>query len=293
MSKKRTIAVIFAILAVALIAAATTITGLTEGTNVASDDWFVFVDDSDTAQSPSGSTKKLSGTNLTNWVQTDMSDEAVQFTGVGIGEAGVAAQINSNAALTIDLDDADLTVDCGTAKTLVLATHVYKDLFIPLAGAKVPVSNAPTWSTYTTNLNSYTFALNDYADLATVELQPDYAEGEDFEIHIHIITNGTDGTDRKVKYTAYYAVGDMEEAMAAEANGSAELTITAATSDKTHRYLDIVTITGTGYKIGAAIKIRLKRIASTGTEPSSDPFVEMVGIHYPVNTMGSRTEGAK
>ena len=41
-------------------------------------------------------------------------------------------------------------------------------------------------------------------------------------------------------------------------------------------------------KIGSIIKLRLKRIAGTGTEPAVNPFVEMVGIHYQKDTLGSR-----
>ena len=81
--------------------------------------------------------------------------------------------------------------------------------------------------------------------------------------------------------------------MAAEDSFTAEYTIPGNTADKTHLYLDMGDITGTAYKIGALIKFRLKRVAGTGSDPSNDPFVEMVGIHYQIDSVGSKTETVK
>jgi len=169
----------------------------------------------------------------------------------------------------------------------------YNDLYLSVAVAKVPASNTPTWASFFTNLNSYTFDVADYIDLATAEMLHGYVEGTDLECHVHFITNGLDATDRTVKFTLYYSIGDMNEVMAAEDSLTAEYTIVGSTADKTHLFLDMGDITGTGYKIGSLIKFRLKRVAGTGTDPANDPFVEMVGIHYQVDAVGSKTELTK
>jgi hypothetical protein len=91
----------------------------------------------------------------------------------------------------------------------------------------------------------------------------------------------------------YYSLGDVDEVMSAEANVSAEKTIAANLADKTHLYLTLGNITGTNYKIGAAIKLRVKRIASTGTEPANDPFLAMVGLHYQIDAIGSSSQTSK
>jgi len=169
----------------------------------------------------------------------------------------------------------------------------YDDIFIPLAWARVPASNAPSWTTYSTNLNSYTFWLNDFTDLATSEIVHWYKEWTNLEAHIHIITNWLDGTDRTVQFTFYYDWGDSSEVMDWEANFTAELTIPANTTDRTHLYLHLWMITWTTKRIGSLFKCRVKRIASTGTEPSNNPFVEMIGLHYMQDTLGSSTPGAK
>ena len=167
----------------------------------------------------------------------------------------------------------------------------WNDIFIPLAGVRVPAVNAPTWTTFTTNLKSYTFAIDDYSDLATCEVLHGYKEGTDLEVHIHLITNGlNDATERKAKYIIYYSIGDVDEVMSAEGNLTQEITIESNLPDKTHLLLQLGDISGLNHKIGSVIKLRIKRISGTGTEPINDPFIEMVGIHYQINALGSRQE---
>jgi hypothetical protein len=48
-----------------------------------------------------------------------------------------------------------------------------------------------------------------------------------------------------------------------------------------------------GAKIGAQLKMRLKRIASAGTAPTGNPFGLQVGCHYQADTIGSRTVSGK
>jgi len=187
----------------------------------------------------------------------------------------------------------DLKLDCGAQKTLELQTTIWDDIYIPLAGARVPAANAPTWSTYSTNLNSYTFDIDDYTDLASVEIKHGYKEGTDLEAHVHIITNGSDVDDRTVKFTLFHDWGDPDEVMDGEASLTGEITIPGGTASKTHFYIELGTVTGTNHVLGSLFKCRLKRIASTGTEPTNDPFVEMIGVHYERDTFGSRQENTK
>lgn len=191
----------------------------------------------------------------------------------------------------------DLTITTGSAKTLVLATPVYNDIYTAVASAKLPASNYPDWTAFTTNTNAYTFKLNDYADLATVEVLHDYKEGTDLEVHLHLATNGlNNATERKVKYIVYYTWANPDNGanqFSTESSLTAELTIPANKADKTAYYLSLGTITGTNIKTGAQIKFRIKRIAGTGTEPINDPYLGMVGVHYQIDTLGSRSITSK
>jgi len=173
---------------------------------------------------------------------------------------------------------------------IVYADTYYKDIFVGLSGARVPASNAPTWTAYSTNLNSYTFDINDYLDCTSSEINHDYKPGGDIELHLHIIQNGTDVDNRTVKFTIYYSIGNMGSVMSAESSFTGEITILSTDADRTHHYVNIGDLTTTGIIEGATIKMRVKRVASTGTEPSADPFVEMIGIHYEINKPGTDNE---
>jgi len=209
-----------------------------------------------------------------------------------IGETGKA--LKELFTRIIECDSGDLTIKTPTEKTLVLNQVVYNDFIIPVANGKVPAVNNPTWAVFTDNLKSYTFAIDDYIDLQACECLHDWAEGTTLSLHIHIISNGlNNATARKVKYTLFHSYGNTSGVMTAEDSITTEFNIDANLADKTHLLLTMGTLTMTNYKIGSIIKLRLKRIAGTGTEPAVNPFVEMVGIHYQKDTLGSRQLSTK
>jgi len=184
-----------------------------------------------------------------------------------------------------------------TGETFRLETPVYDDINVAIASGTQPASNAPTWTAFTANTNSYTFAIDDYKDMATIEIPHSYKEGTNLEVHLHLATNGlNNATARKVKYTVFFTYGIPDNGanvFTVESSLTAELTIPANQADKSVYYLSLGTITGTSIKIGTQLKMRIKRIAGTGTEPINNPFLEQVGVHFQVDTIGSRTISAK
>jgi len=185
-----------------------------------------------------------------------------------------------------------------TGETLRLDVPVYDDVNFALAGAKLPPSNTPTWRTdFDTHLGAYTFAVNDYADMGTIEIPHTYKEGTDLLLHIHLASRvANDATARKVKYTAWYSYGIPDSGsnqFITEQSLTAELSIAALAPNKTAYFLTLGTIPGANLKIGTQVKLRLYRVAGTGTEPANDPYVGQVGIHFQVDTLGSRQISAK
>ena len=186
----------------------------------------------------------------------------------------------------------DVALYTGSNKTLVLEEPVYEDIQFPGITAKLGAA-APTLATFGTNTRKYTWAINDIADLSSAEVFHKYKQGTDGEWHLHLFTNGTDGTDRTVKYTIYYGITNVDGTFS-ESSISKQVTIPASTPDRTHLYFDIGTVTGTSFLIGADITCSLKRVAAdTGDAPSNDPFVSMVGFHVKCDTLGSRSETSK
>lgn len=178
---------------------------------------------------------------------------------------------------------------------------VFDDIQFNISNGKVPAANAPSWSTFNTDFSEYSFAVNDYIDLGAQEFLHSWKEGTPVELHIHWATgsgnyvNG-DKVNWQIQYTwANMATSQPFTAFSATATSSAETAFTTTVSPFSHVYTSVVSFTPTGGKIGAELKVRLKRIAKTagGTDPGSNPFGLQVGIHFEKDTIGSRTGSAK
>ena len=185
--------------------------------------------------------------------------------------------------------------------TIVLngAATVWNDLQFAISSGRTSATNAPTWTALIGNLSEYTFAVNDYIDLGSQEIPHNYKEGTDLNVHIHWATNTLDATDRAVKWEIEYSIQNNQyingigSTFNTQVVISAETAIPANTPAKSGAFTSIGTISGTGLKMGAQIKMRLRRITSAGTAPTNNPFALQVGIHYECDTEGSRTITAK
>jgi hypothetical protein len=154
----------------------------------------------------------------------------------------------------------------------------------------------PTLATWVGNIQQFQFAVNDFADMNPLEFLHGWKEGTAIEVHCHWCTGGTNATTVKgVKWEVELSYADMENStFITPIVGSAETSIAIDESDRSAKYTSIVTFTPTGYKIGTQMGFRLKRIASvTNPAPVANPFVMSIGIHYIMDTLGSRTISSK
>ena len=194
----------------------------------------------------------------------------------------------------------DLTITCGTAKTLALTTVVYEDVQFGVSGAKVPAANYPTWETFTANTNEYSFTVNDYIDAAANEVPHSWVEGTKGDAHLHLAikTAQNAGADRFAKFSLTFSISDPSQAgtkVWTELTALiGEVTIPNGAAALTGYYLDMGDLTLTGYKVGTQVKVRIKRIAATGgTEYGANVFITQCGVHFQKDTIGSRTETVK
>ena len=175
---------------------------------------------------------------------------------------------------------------------------VFEDIVISLDSAKVPAANAPTWSGFISNLNAFTYGINDFQEF-TSEIAHSYKEASIIEFHIHGATNGQEGSDKTIKFEIEYELVDNNisgvfgDAYTGTTIINGEITIPLGTADKTAWAIDVGDDTTGNFLQAASIKGRIRRIASSGAEPASDPFVLQVGIHIEQDTVGSRTELTK
>lgn len=225
------------------------------------------------------------------------SDSSVVSVGAGddmtVKYDGTDGQIDTSVVAP-----SDLKVECGASKTIELQTSVYDDLQFSVDAGNVPPTNAPTFEALTTNVEAYSFDVDDYIDLQCNEPSHSWKEATDGELHLHLApkTGNSTGGDRFAKFQIFIAMVDASGSDTwTETNQTAELTIPDGTAALTGMYLTFGTnLNLSSYGIGTQIKLRVKRIAATGgTEFADNVFVTQCGCHLEYNTLGSRAQTSK
>jgi len=192
--------------------------------------------------------------------------------------------------ITDDVVASDLIVDCGTEKTLELAEVVWNDINIGAVNLSLPASSQPDEVQYVdengTNTGIYTYGFDVGEKVsAEIELMHDYKEGTDLYFHVHfqgaIAPTGTD----KVRWQLTYTVAQMDQTLDAVTTITKEIDY-----DTQYKFLicEFDAIDGTNFKIGDQFMLTLERIAATSDEYAGDAIVASIGIHYQINTLGSR-----
>ena len=190
----------------------------------------------------------------------------------------------------------DLAVATGAAKTIVLATPVYKD--INTAGYLLvkPASSAPGVDTFLdeagadTTIETYAFDVDEKVH-GGFELQHDYKEGTDLVFHVHwqgiAAPSGTDNVQWRLNYIVMRDDTTLNAAVAIDSPDTP-----FDTQYETVR-TDFAAITGTNFLIGDQFMFTLTRVTATGDAYSGDALIATAGIHYQVDTVGSRSVGTK
>jgi hypothetical protein len=182
----------------------------------------------------------------------------------------------------------------GTLQFIGDAT-VWKDINIGSGFVQLPAASAPSITTFLDNVGADTdiatleFAVGEKVG-STVELQHDYKEGSDFTFHIHFqcdaAPTGTDYVKWQIDYTIVRDGTTMSPVTS--------ITIEVAVDTQYEQVrANWAATTGTGFQIGDQISFKLSRIAAVGDAYTGTAKLKTVGIHYEVDTVGSRTAGAK
>jgi hypothetical protein len=178
--------------------------------------------------------------------------------------------------------------DYGTPRAFGRAT-VWKDMVFPLVQKTTGPGN-PNFTEFNGNLVKPQFAVNDALQLESSEVFHEWMEGSTGDIHAHITSmtnvNAARGIKLEVEYS-YVARVDGTKQWIAPVTVSAELTVPANTPALTEFVLPIANLTVEDGMVGGQICMRVKRIASVGTAPATDPFLTQVGVHLECNTGGS------
>jgi len=168
---------------------------------------------------------------------------------------------------------------------------VWKDINLGAAQLSRPSSSQPDLATFVdengddTEIQTYGFDIGEKIH-GSFEMQHDYKEGSDFTFHTHWqgIT-APSGTDNVQWRLTYVLMRDGTTLNAVTTIDSPDATIdTQYMSVRS----DFAAITGTNYKIGDQFLFTLERVASTGDAYAGDALIATTGIHYQIDTVGSR-----
>lgn len=167
------------------------------------------------------------------------------------------------------------------------------DIDFPII-VRTVAAGLPALTTVQDNLTMPQWEVNDFNMCESQELVHGWVEGSEVYWHLHLVTSGTDGTDRYVKFEVQYAWANIGSALSSTTTlTTADLLIPANTPDKTMLIMSLGSFVPTNGRIGGHVLARLKRVAASGTAPSNDPWIPMLQLHIQVNTMGSAGIGTK
>jgi hypothetical protein len=170
---------------------------------------------------------------------------------------------------------------------------IYDDLPpCPLLTARTGAT-PPSLTTFKGNIPQYTFNVNTNESFGSTEMTHQYKEGTDILAHIHWASNGVDTTDRYVKWELEYSISRGTDIFENVVVISSETMIPANAPTTSYFITSLGTISGIGVKIGDYICWRLRRITSTGTAPTNNPFGIAVGFHVEQDSFGSTTVYSK
>lgn len=170
------------------------------------------------------------------------------------------------------------------------AATVFEDINLGSALLTKPASSAPDTDEFKdeggndTGIETYAFAPGEKVS-GNFELRHNYKEGSDITFHVHFqgITAPT-GTD-KVKWQLIYTLTREGATLDATTTIVREIDY-----DTQYEFLraDFAVITGTNFLIEDQFLFQLSRITASADEYGGDALIATVGLHYEIDTIGSR-----
>lgn len=181
----------------------------------------------------------------------------------------------------------------GTLKYNGTAT-VYRDINLS-GGSLTPAgAAAPDQINFIdANLQAYAFDGGVLTErlYGSLEMQHDYKEGSDIEIHVH--WTPTDTTGGNVVWQIYYSWANVGDTYATPTLIAASPTA-AGTVAWANKYTSVGVISGAGKTINSQLSFQIFRDpANVGDTYTGDAALVQFGVHYQCDTTGSRTNMAK
>lgn len=217
---------------------------------------------------------------------------------IGAAPLNSPAFTGSPTAPTMKIGDASNYLEAENNSgfiNLIGSARGYADIFFPHGLPKTTGTGNPSLVTYLGNLRGYAYAVNDAHDLDPQEYDHRLVISGDLIWHLHWLSRTDVAAERTVKFElerSYAAPNGVETLITP--NATVEVTVPANTAANTHYLTNIVTDAITNIGPAYMLSARIKRIASSGTEPATDPIIKALHAHVKVDTpSGSRSVSSK
>jgi len=188
-----------------------------------------------------------------------------------------------------------ITLTGNDALTLSGDAIVYEDIERSVNRVKAIAGRVPAVTTYSgsTVLDfDYQANVNNEKGVTIdpVQLPHKYAEGEDIYFHVHWVPETDD--DAAVVWKLVYEWVNINGVFSG--TSSIEATQAIDAQGDTHLVTGLGTIDGTGMTISSVLMCSLYRHSSDAADTFDDSaYLVTCDFHYPVNSLGSRTEWVK
>lgn len=174
----------------------------------------------------------------------------------------------------------------GMANSGFHGTLLWDDIILSPESLGVAAS-APDLVTFKGNILAYAFDGNATTEqlYGGFEMPHSYSEGTDLHLHIHWCPSNSDSGN--VKWNFEYSLANSNEVFP----DAITISTVVSTNSASHKHYktDYPVISGTGLKIGTIVRFRLYRNPQDAQDTyGSDAFLLSIGIHYQINSNGSR-----
>jgi len=263
--------------------AETTITNMVSGSGLTGEELFEIAQ--------SGNTRKVNFNSLRNKIKSLFNSGVKEISAIVNG-----IQIPNGLLETDTSTPTDLTVDCGTDKTLKLNQAVWDDLRTPANGTKKITGKEPKDQLYKGGEVLKFEKTQDQAVGFNVQLPHAYKLGTDIEFHIHIVppVAGSGGGAENVKFDFTYSWAKIDGTFATETSVNATIDLQNEPVDK-HILMEIEdAIDGSAIDgVSSMLICSLTRDVSVANNYDENIYLIEVDFHYQIDTMGSRQEAVK
>ena len=197
-----------------------------------------------------------------------------------------------NTVLLGNARDLDLLQYNATTQQWEYGVNPWVDIDFPII-VRTVAAGIPSMVAINGNITMPQWQANDYNVCESQEMIHGWKEGSTCYWHVHLTTNGLDVANKYVRFELEYGYADVSGVWVFPVTlTTADLLIPANTPSKTMIIMNLGSFTP-AIKIGGHVVARLKRIAAVGAAPTNNPWIPMLQMHVQLDTLGSRTIGAK